>query len=195
MRAGTSALDITGGLFGVMGILSALYERNSTGEGKTVRASLFESSAFLMGQFMAGITSDIDQVPPMPAREQIWAIYKLFETADYKQVFIGVISDKHWVSLCLAFGWHDLLKEERWLHGRGRLAGQEELVAEVSSRISILPYAEVIESCLRENVPFGEVNNPNDLLSNEHLNSGYLEDVFNLEGELAKVPKLPILFE
>jgi len=39
MRAGTSALDITGGLFGVIGILSALYQRESTGEGKTVRTN------------------------------------------------------------------------------------------------------------------------------------------------------------
>jgi len=171
MRAGTSALDITGGLFGVIGILSALHERHTTGLGKTIRASLFESSTFLMGQFMAGVTSNKEQIPPMPARKQIWAIYKLFDTADQKKVFIGVISDKHWVSLCLAFRWNDLLKDERWLHGQGRLAGQEELVTEVSARILKLPYTNIVQSCLRENVPFGEVNSPNDLLKNEHLNS------------------------
>ena len=194
MRAGTSALDITGGLFGVIGILAALHERKTTGQGKTIRASLFESSAFLMGQFMAGVTSPEDVIPPMPAREQIWAIYQLFETADQKQVFIGVISDKHWVSLCLAFSWHDLLKDERWLNGKGRLAGQEELVSAIASRISVLSYSNVVESCLRENVPFGEVNSPTDLLNNEHLNSGYLEEVETMNGKTVKIPKLPILF-
>jgi len=195
MRAGTSALDITGGLFGVIGILTALYERKSTGKGKIVRASLFESSAFLMGQFMAGITTATEVVPPMPAREQIWAIYQLFQTADNKHVFIGVISDKHWVSLCLAFEWHDLLKDERWLTGPGRLDSQEELVQKVSTRILMRPYDEVIKSCMRENFPFGEVNNPNDLISDKHLTSGYVEDVSSLNGEQVTIPKLPILFE
>ncbi|MFK8056320.1 MAG: CaiB/BaiF CoA transferase family protein [Saprospiraceae bacterium] len=195
MRAGTSALDITGGLFGVIGILSALFERKTSGIGKTVRASLFESSAFLMGQFMAGVNpEEPETIPPMPAREQIWAIYQLFDTSDNKQVFIGVISDKHWVSLCLAFAWHDLLKDERWLHGAKRLAGQTELVAEVKRRINVLPYDTIIEACLRENVPFGEVNTPVDLLSNEHLNSGYLEEVSTVNGQRVKIPKLPILF-
>ncbi len=196
MRAGTSALDITGGLFGVIGILTALFERKSTGQGKIVRASLFESSAFLMGQFMAGLPLDnASSIKPMPAREQIWAIYQLFQTVDDKQVFIGVISDKHWVSLCLAFGWHDLLKDERWLTGHGRLAGQVELVEEIKKRISNLSYVEVIQSCLRENVPYGEVNSPLDLLHDEHLNSGYLEEVIDLNGKIVRIPKTPIKLE
>lgn len=193
-RAGTSALDITGGLFGVIGILTALLERKTTGQGKIVRASLFESSAFLMGQFMAGITSAEETIPPMPARKQIWAIYQLFDTSDNKQVFIAIISDKHWISLCLAFSWHDLLKAERWLTGAGRLAGQSELVEEIAARFSTLPYTLVIDSCLRENVPFGEVNSPTDLLFNEHLDSGYLEEVMQENGQVVKIPKLPILF-
>ncbi len=196
MRAGTSALDITGGLFGVIGILSALYERKSSGKGKTVRASLFESSAFLMGQFMAGLPLKEDSsINPMPAREQIWAIYQLFQTADDQQVFIGVISDKHWVSLCLAFGWSDLLKDERWLTGRGRIAGQIELVAEIEQRLKALPYLQIVESCLRENVPFGEVNSPLELIDDAHLNSGYLEEVIDLNGKKVRIPKTPIQLE
>lgn len=131
----------------------------------------------------------------MPAREQIWAIYQLFQTVDDKQVFIGVISDKHWVSLCLAFGWHDLLKDERWLTGHGRLADQVELVEEIKKRISNLSYVEVIQSCLRENVPFGEVNSPLDLLHDEHLNSGYLKEVIDLNGKIVRIPKTPIKLE
>jgi len=196
-RAGTSALDITGGLFGVIGILAALYERKETGQGKIVHASLFESSAYLMGQFMAGfpLNENLEKatINPMPAREQIWAIYQLFRTADDKQIFIGVISDKHWVSLCLAFGWHDLLKDERWLSGAGRLEGQMELVTEIEHRLSSIPYSSIIESCLRENVPFGEVNSPLDLISNEHLTSGYLEEALTQKNEHVRIPCLPLL--
>mgnify|MGYP000553989990 CR=1 FL=1 len=46
LRAGTSIIDITGGMFGYIGILMALYEREKTGLGKEVKASLFETTAF-----------------------------------------------------------------------------------------------------------------------------------------------------
>ena len=53
LRAGASVVDIMGGSYGVIGILVALYERQTTGKGQFVLASLYESTAFLMGQFMA----------------------------------------------------------------------------------------------------------------------------------------------
>ena len=42
LRAGTSIVDITGGMFGYIGILQALYERTFTKQGKFVKAALFE---------------------------------------------------------------------------------------------------------------------------------------------------------
>ena len=53
LRAGTSVVDITGGMFGYIGILQALYEREKTGLGKYVKASLYETCTFMMGQHMA----------------------------------------------------------------------------------------------------------------------------------------------
>ncbi len=53
LRAGTSVIDITGGMFGFIGILMALYERERTHKGKFVQAALFETTAFLMGQHLA----------------------------------------------------------------------------------------------------------------------------------------------
>ena len=40
-------------MFGVIGILAALEERHRTGRGKQVTSSLFESTAFMVGQHMA----------------------------------------------------------------------------------------------------------------------------------------------
>lgn len=49
LRAGTAVVDIAGGMFGYIGILQALYEREHTGKGKFVESALFETCAFLMG--------------------------------------------------------------------------------------------------------------------------------------------------
>lgn len=53
LRAGASVIDILGGTYGVIAILAALHEREKTGKGQAVIATLFEAAAFLMGQHMA----------------------------------------------------------------------------------------------------------------------------------------------
>jgi crotonobetainyl-CoA:carnitine CoA-transferase CaiB-like acyl-CoA transferase len=68
MRAGASVTDILSGGFGVIGILAALLQRQQTGQGQVVQASLFESVAFLMGQHMAGAGVSGQVPPPMPER-------------------------------------------------------------------------------------------------------------------------------
>src|ERR1700689_3949352 len=82
LRAGSSVIDIMGGMFAVIGIQAALRERERTGRGQLVKSALFESAAFLMAQHMAGEAVTGRAPPPMPAREGAWAIYEPFETAD-----------------------------------------------------------------------------------------------------------------
>src|SRR5699024_335720 len=49
LRAGASVNDIMGGMFGVIGIQSALRVRETTGRGKLINSALFENNAFLVG--------------------------------------------------------------------------------------------------------------------------------------------------
>ena len=72
LRAGTSVVDIMGGTFAVVAILCALRQRDTTGRGQLVKSALFESTAFLMGQHMAGEAITGEEVPPMPARRGGW---------------------------------------------------------------------------------------------------------------------------
>lgn len=70
--AGTSVIDITGGIFGVISKLSALYEREITGKDKFVKLALFETTAFLMGQHMAVSALMAMPVPPFVFRCSIF---------------------------------------------------------------------------------------------------------------------------
>src|SRR3546814_1254426 len=53
LRAGSSVIDVTGGMFGVIAILAAIEERHRTGRGQKVQSSLFETTIYLIGQHMA----------------------------------------------------------------------------------------------------------------------------------------------
>jgi formyl-CoA transferase len=48
MRAGIALADLSGGLFAALGILTALYERERSGEGQWVQTSLLQSQLFML---------------------------------------------------------------------------------------------------------------------------------------------------
>jgi crotonobetainyl-CoA:carnitine CoA-transferase CaiB-like acyl-CoA transferase len=52
LRAGTSVNDIMGGMFGAIGVLAALREREHTGRGQEIQSALFENCVFLASQHM-----------------------------------------------------------------------------------------------------------------------------------------------
>ncbi|MEO7129270.1 MAG: CoA transferase, partial [Rhodoferax sp.] len=52
LRAGTSVNDIMGGLFGAIGAMAALAQREKTGRGQQVQSALFENNVFLVAQHM-----------------------------------------------------------------------------------------------------------------------------------------------
>ena len=79
LRAGSSVIDVMGGMFGVVAILAALRQRDTTGKGQLVQSSLFESTAFLVGQHMAQFAVTGKAADPMPIRINAWAIYDVFE--------------------------------------------------------------------------------------------------------------------
>ncbi len=110
LRAGSSVVDIMGGMFAVIGIQAALRERETTGRGQFIKSALFESTAFLMAQHMAGEAATGRAPPPMPAREGAWGIYEPFETKDGEQIFVGLTSDKQWKRFCEYFKRDDLLQ-------------------------------------------------------------------------------------
>src|SRR6202021_3228069 len=93
LRAGASVIDVTGGMFGVIGILAALDRRHRSGEGAHIKCSLFETTSFLVGQHMAQMAVTGKPAAPMPARTSAWAIYDVFDTGGADQIFVAAGSD------------------------------------------------------------------------------------------------------
>jgi crotonobetainyl-CoA:carnitine CoA-transferase CaiB-like acyl-CoA transferase len=193
LRAGTSVVDITGGMFGVIGILTALHERARTGEGRRVKSALFETTAFLVGQHMAYAAFQDEPIPPMPARVSAWSVYQTFDTADGEPVFIGIISEKHWKRFCEAFDREDLLEDERYQSNNDRIEHRDALIPDLEAMLEAMPKDEVVRRCEDAHIPFAPVARPEDLFDDPHLNagSGLVETTFRDDVE-AKVPRLPV---
>lgn len=191
LRAGASVTDILGGTFGALGILAALRERDQTGKGSQVIASLFEAVAFMVAQHMSGAAVTGKIPPPMPESENPWAIYDLFRTRDDKQVCIGIVSDRQWTQFCETFELPRLL--EGTASNAERLARKSELLAALQARIGEMQLVEVEVLGEAAGIPFAPVRRPDELLDDVHLNqSGGLLETRLPDGQIARLPKLPL---
>ncbi|MCS6807413.1 MAG: CaiB/BaiF CoA-transferase family protein [Bacteroidota bacterium] len=193
LRAGTSVVDITGGMFGVIGILAALYEREHTGKGQYIKSALFETTAFLMGQHMAYSAITQEPVPPMPARVSAWSVYRVFETRDNETVFIGIISEKHWERFCRAFAREDWLNDPRLATNNDRIAQRAWFLPAVEDMIRSMTKAEVIRRCEEAEIAFAPIARPEDLFDDVQLNQGGSLLTTTLpDGTVTKLPTLPL---
>ncbi len=192
MRAGSSVIDITGGMFGVIGILAAVEERHRTGKGKQVTSSLYETTAFMVGQHMAQQAVTGEAPPPMSVRRSAWAVYDIFECANNELVFVGVVSDTQWRIFCDAFGLDKLAQDKSLDDNNGRVSQRDRILPEINTVFARLSKAELMEKLESSGLPFAPINKPSDLFNDPHLNAGGLIDGTLPSGEKTKLPAIPI---
>jgi len=193
LRAGASVVDIMGGTFGAVAILTALYERERTGKGQQVIATLFESTAFLMGQHMAVTAITGKPMPPMPNRVSAWAIYDRFETKEGEMVFVGVTSDRHWKRFCETFGLKALGEDKRLATNNDRVSQRSWLIPELQKVFKTLTKEELFKLCEEAEIPFSPIARPEDLFEDPQLNEGGGLLETTLPGGIkTKLPRIPI---
>ncbi len=190
-RAGASVIDVTGGMFGVIGILAALEERHRTGRGQKVVASLFETTTYLVGQHMAQYAVTGSPAAPMPARISAWAVYDVFETKD-EPVFIGVVTDALWEKFCKLFSLDDLWADESLRENNQRVQARERIIPEIRALIGEMTADEVIQKLDGSGLPFAPIGKPEDLFDDPHLAQGGLEDVTLDDGKQVRLPTIPL---
>ena len=193
LRAGASVVDLMGGMFGVIGIMAALKERDRTGRGQMVRSGLFESTAFMVAQHMTGQIVSGKEPPPMPHKASSWAIYETFTTADEKTIFVGITSDNHWRAFCKKFKLDDLLADPKLKTNPQRAAEHDRIEPIVAKIVAAHSFAEMSEILERLKIPFAPLAKPADLFDDPHLNQGgHMLDLHFQNGKRANVPGLPL---
>ncbi len=193
LRAGSSVIDIMGGMFAVIGIQAALRERERTGKGQLVKSALFESTAFLMTQHMAGQAVTGRPPPPMPAREGAWGIYETFKASDGEMIFVGLTSDNHWRRFCHHFDRSDMLDNPKYSNNQLRVKERPVIRAMVAECVGTLTMPELTKLFDEIGIPFAPVAKPGDLFEDPHLNAGgRMLDVAFKDGVRAKIPRLPL---
>jgi crotonobetainyl-CoA:carnitine CoA-transferase CaiB-like acyl-CoA transferase len=197
LRAGSSVIDITGGMFGVIAIQAALEQRHRTGKGQLVTSSLFETTAFLVGQHMAQLGVTGSAPPPMSIRTSAWSIYEIFESAENEKIFVGVVSDSLWKLFCSEFELTEFANDSSLDTNNERVEQKDRILPVIRAMFAAMNKEEMIERLERAGVPFAPVNRPEDLIEDPHMNAtGALLEVTLSEGEKVgqkiKLPAIPV---
>ena len=169
LRAGSSVNDIMGGMFGAIGAMAALAQREKTGKGQEVQSALFENNVFLVAQHMMQFAVTGQPAAPMPARISAWAIYDVFRVKDGEQIFLAVVSDSAWVTFCDAFGFASLKSDTRLLSNNDRVRARDWMMPLLRERLASYSAAELSAVFEQHALPFAPIIRPEDLLDDPHL--------------------------
>jgi crotonobetainyl-CoA:carnitine CoA-transferase CaiB-like acyl-CoA transferase len=193
-RVGSSANDIMGGMFGVISILAALYQRRAgAASGADIRIGLFENCLFLVGQHMVQYEMTGNKPLSMPEREHAWPVYDIFETAGGERIFIGVVTEGHWQSFCREFGLKAFLDDPSLRTTTDRILARAKILPRVAEEIRRWTMAELSARLDALNICFSPINRPEDLFDDPHvLRPGGLVSNVNADGAPFRVPALPI---
>lgn len=196
LRAGSSVIDVTGGMFGAIAVLAALQDRHVSGKGRHVSASLFETTVFLVGQHMAQYAVTGSPAAPMPARISAWAVYDVFDVKDDEKVFVGVVSDTQWQAFCTAFNLDTWANDASLAENNARVARRDELIPQLRALFAEFTQDELMAKLEKTGLPFAPIMRPEDLFDDQHLaESGGLLDMTIPDGGDIALPALPVAID
>ena len=169
LRAGTSVNDIMGGMFGAIGAMAALAQREKTGRGQEVQSALFENNVFLVAQHMLQFAVTGQPAAPMPERISPWGIYDVFRVKDGEQIFLAVVSDSAWTLFCGLFGMDDLGADPRLASNNDRVHARDWLIPALRTRMAPFSAGEIAAVFEANALPYAPITRPHDLLDDPHL--------------------------
>ena len=196
LRAGTSVNDIMGGMFGAIGAMAALAQREKTGLGQEVQSALFENNVFLVAQHIMQFAVTGKAAAPMPGRISAWAVYDVFTVLGGEQVFLAVVSDTQWAIFCDAFGFADLKADLRLVSNNQRVQARDWMMPLLRQRLGHWSAAELSAVFEQNGLPFAPITRPEELLDDPHLGAtGGLAPITLPDGRHTRTPLLPLTMQ
>lgn len=160
LRAGIPIGDLAGGMFGVIGVLSALQARERTGRGQHIDISMFDCQLSLLN-YMATMYL-MSGVQPVRSGNGhfVHVPYNTFRTKT-RYLIVAVISDHFWLSLTELLG-DDALRSEAFHTQPGRLACKDFIEERVQRAFEKETCEYWLEALAKYRIPAAPVNDLGD---------------------------------
>jgi crotonobetainyl-CoA:carnitine CoA-transferase CaiB-like acyl-CoA transferase len=145
-KVGFSVADVAAGMYAYSGILTALYERERTGEGSDLDVAMLDALGEWMSQPYLYASYGGTPAPRTGARHASISPYGPYRVGDGSQVFIGVQNEREWAELCTrVLSRPDLVTAERFVSNSRRVEHDAELRQIMEDSLAALSAAEVVD--------------------------------------------------
>jgi crotonobetainyl-CoA:carnitine CoA-transferase CaiB-like acyl-CoA transferase len=182
MRVGIPVADLTAGLFCAMGILTALLEREVSGEGQWVKTSLLQAQIFMLDFQAARWLMDKDVAKQAGNDHPTSIPTGVFKTSD-GYINIATTGGRIWQRFAEALGAPDLPNRPEYATGPDRSKNRKQLNAEINKFTEKKSSETWVKDFNAAGVPCGPIYSIDQMFADaqvEHL--GIAQDVPNGEG-------------
>jgi len=177
MRVGIPVADLTAGLFCAMGVLTALLERDVSGQGQWVQTSLLQAQIFML-DFQAARWLMEQDVPKQAGNNHPTSIPTgVFRTSD-GYINIATTGGKIWERCAQAIGAPELVSNPDYATGPARSKNRDALNAAISARTEKRSTDEWVNELNAAGVPCGPIYSVDQMFADEQVKHlGIAQDV------------------
>lgn len=163
-KIGVAFADIFTGLYGVIGILSALHRRDKTGHGEHVDMALLDTQVgVLANQAQNFIVSGKSPKRLGNAHPNI-VPYQVFSVSD-GHLIIAVGNDGQFAKLCDVLGAAELANDPRFATNKARVGNREALIGLIAPMIAAFERDDLLAQLEGKGVPAGPINSVEDVFN------------------------------
>ena len=166
-KVGASLADIMTGLFAAIGILAALRERDSSGDGQHIDVSLLDSVLASLSNVASNALIS-GQTPPRYGNEHPNIVpYQSVPTAD-GHMMVAVGNDQQWARFCGVIGKEEWIQEARFATNPQRIRNRDALRPLLNEVMAGRSTEEWLPLLAEAGIPSGAVNTVDQALSLAH---------------------------
>ena len=168
-KVGLSIADIAGGMYTYSGILTALLQRERTGQGTALEVSLFESLGEWMGYAMYYTMGGTAPARTGASHATI-APYGPYRLRDGQEVIFGIQNNREWNTFStLVLDRPDLAEDGRFQSNYLRVQHREEMDEEIDQTFMTLPPADVLGRLERAQIANARLNTVQQFIDHPQL--------------------------
>ena len=168
VRVGYSMGDMGGSLFGVIGILAALSEREKSGQGQWLDVSMVDAQVALCENACARYFATGQNPGPLGSRHPLFTPFQIFPTRDGHIVLI-VMRDEQWKGFCEAADRPEWITDDRFNSNNARLENYDLFLEHMNELMGARTTKDWMERFDARGVMCGPVNTIEDVVNDPHI--------------------------
>ncbi|MCJ7493095.1 MAG: CoA transferase [Deltaproteobacteria bacterium] len=167
VRVGFSIGDIGGGIFTALGVLAALHERESSGQGQMVDISMLDGQIALLENAFARFFATGEVPQRIGTRHPLRTPFQAFPTQD-GHIVLAAGEERFWQRLCQVINRPDLLGDERFKDNPSRTRNHDQLEPILKEITRTKKTAEWVALMDKNDIPCGPVNSIDQVVNDPH---------------------------